>query len=39
MINMCPSNDALMDGFDAALMKSKALAKLRQFFRFETNKC
>ncbi|KAF8938283.1 NUAK SNF1-like kinase 1 [Dissophora ornata] len=39
MVNMCPSNDALMDGFDSSLKKKrKALTKLRQFFRFETNK-
>ncbi|KAF9359717.1 NUAK SNF1-like kinase 2 [Mortierella sp. AD094] len=39
-ISMCPSNDALTDGFDASSKKKrKALTKLRQFFRFETNKC
>ncbi|KAF8984241.1 NUAK SNF1-like kinase 2 [Entomortierella lignicola] len=39
-INMCPSNEALVDGFDSSLKKKrKALTKLRQFFRFETNKC
>lgn len=40
MINMCPSTDALMDGFDSSSKKKrKALTKLRQFFRLETNKC
>ncbi|KAF9918743.1 hypothetical protein BX616_006117 [Lobosporangium transversale] len=38
MISLCPSNDALMDGFDVSTKKKrKALTKLRQFFRFETN--
>lgn len=40
MINMCPSTDALMDGFDSSSKKKrKTLTKLRQFFRLETNKC
>ncbi|KAF9189100.1 NUAK SNF1-like kinase 2 [Haplosporangium sp. Z 767] len=40
MINMCPSTDALMDGLDSSLKKKRrTLTKLRQFFRFETNKC
>ncbi|KAF9431577.1 NUAK SNF1-like kinase 2 [Entomortierella beljakovae] len=39
-INVCASNDALTDSLDASLKKKrKALTKLRQFFRFETNKC
>ncbi|KAI7820967.1 kinase-like domain-containing protein [Gamsiella multidivaricata] len=39
MINMCPSNDVLMDSYDTSSKKKrKALTKLRQFFRFETNK-
>jgi len=40
MIEMCPSSDALVDGLDTSLKKKrKALTKLRQFFRLETNKC
>ncbi|KAF9935018.1 Protein kinase [Modicella reniformis] len=40
VIDMCPSSDTLVDGFDASLKKKrKALTKIRQFFRFETNKC
>ncbi|KAG0282218.1 NUAK SNF1-like kinase 2, partial [Linnemannia gamsii] len=36
-ITMCPSNDALNDGFDSSSKKKrKTLTKLRQFFRFET---
>ncbi|KAG0261205.1 NUAK SNF1-like kinase 2 [Linnemannia exigua] len=36
-ITMCPSNDALTDGFDSSSKKKrKTLTKLRQFFRFET---
>ncbi|KAF9904011.1 hypothetical protein EC991_003157 [Linnemannia zychae] len=35
-ITMCPSNDALTDGFDSSKKKRKTLTKLRQFFRFET---
>ncbi|KAF9329159.1 NUAK SNF1-like kinase 1 [Linnemannia elongata] len=40
-ITMCPSNDALNDGFDSSSKKKrKTLTKLRQFFRFETaTKC
>ncbi|KAG0365847.1 NUAK SNF1-like kinase 2 [Mortierella sp. AD032] len=40
-ITMCPSNDALTDGFDSSSKKKrKTLTKLRQFFRFETaTKC
>ncbi|KAK3827703.1 MAG: kinase-like domain-containing protein [Benniella sp.] len=39
-IEMCPSSDALVDGLDTSLKKKrKALTKLRQFFRLETNKC
>ncbi|KAF9131976.1 hypothetical protein BGW39_001045 [Mortierella sp. 14UC] len=34
-ITMCPSNDALANGFDFS-SKRKTLTKLRQFFRFET---
>ncbi|KAF9111932.1 NUAK SNF1-like kinase 2 [Mortierella sp. AM989] len=37
-ISMCPSNEVLTDGFDQSKKKRKALTKLRQFFRFETNK-
>ncbi|KAG9067868.1 NUAK SNF1-like kinase 2 [Linnemannia hyalina] len=36
-IAMCPSSDALNDGFDSSSKKKrKTLTKLRQFFRFET---
>ncbi|KAF9365044.1 NUAK SNF1-like kinase 2 [Mortierella sp. NVP85] len=40
VIIVCPSSDALVDGLDTSLKKKrKALTKLRQFFRLETNKC
>ncbi|KAF9929422.1 NUAK SNF1-like kinase 2 [Linnemannia zychae] len=35
-ITVCPSNDALNDGFDSSKKKRKTLTKIRQFFRFET---